>query len=55
MIFNYKINFNCIKNDDIKELCKSLLEKNPNKRLDAKTALENAKKIRQKLETNFNE
>lgn len=55
MIFNYKINFNFIKNDDIKELCKSLLEKNPNKRLDAKTALENAKKIRQKLETNFNE
>ena len=25
MIFNYKINFNFIKNDDIKELCKSLL------------------------------
>ena len=54
-IYNMDINFNYIQNDDIRELCKKLLEKNPNKRLDAKTALEKAKRIRQKFLMNFNE
>ena len=49
------VNFDIVKNDDIRELCQGLLEKNPHKRLDAKTALEMAKSIRQKLFRNFNE
>jgi calcium-dependent protein kinase len=54
-IFNIDINFDYIKNEDIRELCKDLLKKNPHKRIDAKTALEKAKNIRQKFLMNFNE
>ena len=54
-IFNIDINFDYIKNEDIRELCKDLLKKNPHKRIDAKTALEKEKNIRQKFLMNFNE
>ena len=54
-ILNIEINFDYIENDDIRELCKELLEKNPHKRIDAKTALEKSKSIKKKFDTNLNE
>ena len=53
-IYNKEINFDLIRNDDIKQLCKELLEKNPNKRIDAKKALEKAKIIKKKFATKIN-
>lgn len=48
-IFNKDINFNLINNNEIRELCKLLLEKSPKKRIDARSALEKAKKIKKEL------
>ena len=48
-IFYKDINFNLINNNEIKELCKLLLEKSPKKRIDARSALEKAKKIKKEL------
>ena len=53
-IINKNINFNIIKNEEIRELCKELLEKNPNKRINASSAFEKAKTIKKKL-IGFNE
>ena len=41
-IVNRPINFDKIKNDDLRKLCQEMLERNPDKRLDARTALEKA-------------
>ena len=54
-IINGVINFEYVENDDIRDLCRGLLEMNPHKRLDAKTALEKAKSIRQRLFDLINE
>lgn len=43
------INFDEIKNEHIRKLCKEMLEKYPNKRINAKIALEKAKNIRKIL------
>ena len=43
------INFNEIKNEHIRKLCKEMLEKYPNKRINAKIALEKARNIRKIL------
>ena len=48
-ILNCKIEFDAIDNEDIKSLCKDLMEKNPSKRIDSKSALIKAKKIKKKL------
>ena len=48
-ILNLKIEFDAIENEDIKSLCKDLMEKNPYKRIDAKNALIKAKKIKKKM------
>ena len=45
-ILNTEIDFDVIDNEYIKDLCKNLLEKNPNERIDAKNALIKAKKIK---------
>ena len=54
-ILNKEIIFDLIENEDIRNLCKELLERNPNKRIEAKVALKKAKIIKQKLFMNFNE
>ena len=46
-ILTKNINFDEIKNEHIKKLCKEMLEKNPNNRINAKLALEKAKNIRE--------
>ena len=51
-ILNSPINFGVIKNDDFRELCQEMLERDPDKRIDAKTALEKAFMIKRKI---FNE
>ena len=51
-ILNKPINFEILKNDDLKELCREMMERDPNKRIDAATALEKAIIIRSKI---FNE
>ena len=51
-IINRPINFDIIGNDELRELCKEMLERDPEKRLDAKTAFEKAKIIKRKI---FNE
>ena len=48
-ILNSNIDFDVIDNEDIRSLCKSLMEKNPMKRIDPKNALFKAKKIKKKL------
>ena len=45
-ILNTEIDFDVIDNEYMKDLCKNLLEKNPNERIDAKNALIKAKKIK---------
>ena len=52
-VSNHEINFDLIKNDDIRGFCQELLEKNPNKRIDAKIAFEKAKIIKKKCEENL--
>ncbi len=51
-IINKPINFDVIKNDYLRELCQEMLEKNPQKCLDAATSLEKAIIIKRKI---FNE
>ena len=51
-IINKPINFDVIKNDYLRELCQEMLEKDPEKRLDAATSLEKAIIIKRKI---FNE
>ncbi len=51
-ILKKPINFDIIKNEDLRLLCQKMLERNPRKRIDAKSALENAKMIKRKI---FNE
>ena len=46
------INFDIIKNEDLRYLCQKMLERNPKKRIDAKNALEKAKMIKRRI---FNE
>ena len=48
-IINSEIEFNVLDNENIRNLCKDLMEKNPYKRLDSKDALNQAKKIKKKL------
>ena len=48
-IINSEIEFNVLDNENIRNLCKDLMEKNPYKRLDSKDALVRAKKIKKKL------
>ena len=48
-IINSEIEFNVLDNENIRNLCKDLMEKNPYKRLDSKDALNQAKKIKRKL------
>ena len=48
-IINSEIEFNALDNENIRNLCKNLMEKNPYKRLDSKDALNQAKKIKRKL------
>jgi len=48
-IINSEIEFNALDNENIRNLCKDLMEKNPYKRLDSKDALNQAKKIKRKL------
>ena len=48
-IINSEIEFNILENENIRNLCKDLMEKNPYKRLDSKDALVRAKKIKKKL------
>ena len=48
-IINSEIEFNVFDNENIRNLCKDLMEKNPYKRLDSKDALNQAKKIKKKL------
>ena len=48
-ILNTHIDFDVISNEYMKDLCKNLLEKNPNQRIDAKNALIKAKKIKKIL------
>ena len=48
-IINRPINFEIIRNNDLRELCQEMLERDPDKRLDAKTALERAKIIKRKI------
>ena len=48
-IINSEIEFNVLENENIRNLCKDLMEKNPYKRLDSKDALNQAKKIKRKL------
>ena len=48
-ILNREINFDLIKNDDLRELCKEMMERDPEKRIDAKTALEKALLIKNKI------
>lgn len=44
-ILNKEIDFELITNNDLRELCKEMMERNPEKRIDAKTALEKALEI----------
>ena len=48
-IIDSEIEFNALDNENIRNLCKDLMEKNPYKRLDSKDALNQAKKIKRKL------
>ena len=48
-IINSEIEFEALENENIRNLCKDLMEKNPFKRLDSKDALVRAKKIKKKL------
>lgn len=50
---NKDINFDLIKNESIRELCKEMLERNPNKRIDAKTALKKAINIKRNIYNKF--
>ena len=43
------INFGILKNNDLRELCQEMMERNPMKRINAKTALEKALMIKAKL------
>ena len=43
------INFEILKNDDLRELCQEMLERDPYKRIDAKTAFERANMIKRKI------
>ena len=51
-IVNRPINFDIIINNDLRDLCKEMLERDPEKRIDARTALEKANIIKRKI---FNE
>ena len=51
-IVNRPINFDIITNNDLRDLCKEMLERDPEKRIDARTALEKAIMIKRKI---FNE
>lgn len=53
-IINADIKFESIINKDIRNLCKSLMERNPNKRIDAKNAFIKAINIQNKLFGNYN-
>ena len=48
-IQNKEIIFDLIRNEDIRNLCKELLEKNPSERIEAKDALKKARNIKKKL------
>ena len=48
-ILNREINFDLIKNDDLRDLCKEMMERDPEKRIDARTALEKALLIKNKI------
>ena len=48
-IINSEIEFDSLENENVRNLCKDLMEKNPFKRLDSKDALVRAKKIKKKL------
>ena len=48
-IINSEIEFEALENENIRNICKDLMEKNPFKRLDSKDALVRAKKIKKKL------
>ena len=52
-IINKPINFDVIKNDYLRELCQEMLEKDPEKRLDAATSLEKAIIIKRKIFIKF--
>ena len=43
-IINSEIEFDALENENVRNLCKDLMEKNPYKRLDSKDALVRAKK-----------
>lgn len=51
-ILERPINFDLIKNEDLRYLCKKMLERNPKKRIDAKNAFEKARMIKRRI---FNE
>lgn len=48
-ILSQPINFEVLENKPLKELCQKLLERDPTKRIDAKTALEYAKNIKKEM------
>jgi len=51
-ILNKSINFELIKNNDLRNLCQEMLERDPEKRIDSRNALKKAKIIKRKI---FNE
>ena len=51
-ILNKPINFELIKNNDLRNLCQEMLERDPEKRIDSRNALKKAKIIKRKI---FNE
>jgi len=53
-ILNREINFDLIKNDDLRELCQEMMERDPEKRIDARRALEKALFIKRKIFMNTN-
>ena len=53
-ILNRQINFDLIKNDDLRELCQEMMERDPEKRIDARRALEKALFIKRKIFMNTN-
>ena len=48
-ILNRPINFDIIKNDNLRNLCEEMLERDPKRRIDCRTALEKAKMIKRKI------
>ena len=48
-ILNKQINFDVIENKDLRELCKEMLDRNFEKRIDSRTALERAIMIKRKI------